>query len=387
MWCHVHDLLDEGPDEALMRMKDAGLNAVSVAGTYHVGRFLLPHNPRRKVVILEDGVTYFQPRAKTYPKPLQPVASTLCAGGDPYETIASAAARHDMHMRAWLVMLHNSRLGSTQPTMTLQNAFGDRYLHGLCPNQPEVRDFAIALASDAALYPVRALDLEALAFMGYEHPYHHEKRGMFLSPLDSFLLSICFCPACSTLFKARGINAEICRAKVQKYITGRLRGDVSAPGTADEAQLLAAFEEILGEDGLEMLKAREATIVTLARAIRKAVRPEVEVILRTSFSPFFTGGKSALRPEAARSTGLALMFTFFGAEPRSIRAEAERIHKECADQELHAGIMACAPDTNYPSQLEERYRALGERWASISFYHYGLMPLSNLGWIRAVLDD
>ena len=80
----------------------------------------------------------------------------------PYETIASAAARHDMHMRAWLVMLHNSRLGSTQPTMTLQNAFGDRYLHGLCPNQPEVRDFAIALLGSRRFIRA-ALDLEALA--------------------------------------------------------------------------------------------------------------------------------------------------------------------------------------------------------------------------------
>ncbi len=339
------------------------------------------------MVILEDGVTYFQPRAKTYPKPLQPVASTLCASGDPYETIASAAARHDMHMRAWLVMLHNSRLGSTQPTMTLQNAFGDRYLHGLCPNQPEVREFAIALASDAARYPVQALDLEALAFMGYEHPYHHEKRGIALTRLDSFLLSLCFCSACRADLKARGVDAEACRAKVQDYLAGRLKGDTRAASAVDDAQLLAAFEEVLGADGVEILKAREETVVTLARAIREAVRPEVEVILRTTFSPFFTGGKSALRPDAARSTRLPLMFTFFGANSQSIGAEADSIRKECSEQSIHAGIMACAPDTNDASQLRERYHALGKGWSGVSFYHYGLMPVANMGWIRSLLES
>ena len=78
------------------------------------------------------------------------------------------------------------------------------------------------------------------------------KTCMFLS-LQTF--SCCrsvFARHVARFFKARGINAEICRAKVQKIHYRALKGDVSAPGTADEAQLLAAFEEILGEDGLEM---------------------------------------------------------------------------------------------------------------------------------------
>jgi hypothetical protein len=387
IWCHAHDLLDEGPAETLTRLEATGLNTLGVAASYHAGRFLSPHNPKRKVVPLEGGVVYFRPKVERYPQQLKPVPSSLCTDMDPFSVISSVASRHGFRMHAWLVCLHNSRLGASQPSLTIENAFGDRYLHGLCPSQSAVRDFVVALSCDAARYPVQALDLEALAFMGYEHAYHHEKRGFATTRLDAFLLSLCFCPSCRSVFAQRGIDVDGCSMKVGAYIEKRFAGKVQAPPIDNDAQLLDAFQEVLGDEGLEILYARENKIITLTQAVRAAVRPDVELVLRTSFSPFFTGGKSALRPQAARKSEVPLMFTFFGANPDRIGPAAQEIQRECGSQRLHAGIMACAPDTENGPQLLDRYRALGQGWDGIHFYHYGLMPLTGLDWIAEALRD
>ncbi|MCK5573935.1 MAG: hypothetical protein KAJ12_14290 [Bacteroidetes bacterium] len=42
------------------RLRENGLTSVSLASSYHAGKFLAPRNPRRKVVFLQDGTIYFE---------------------------------------------------------------------------------------------------------------------------------------------------------------------------------------------------------------------------------------------------------------------------------------------------------------------------------------
>ena len=58
-------------------------------------------------------------------------------------------------VNAWLVPLHNTRLGQAYPDITVENAFGDRYVYSLCPSSPDAREYAIALCKDVTdNYPV-----------------------------------------------------------------------------------------------------------------------------------------------------------------------------------------------------------------------------------------
>ena len=63
IWVYPWDLLDAGVEHAVNELSDSGFTTLSVAATYHAGRLLLPHNPKRTVCFLEDGVAYFEPRS------------------------------------------------------------------------------------------------------------------------------------------------------------------------------------------------------------------------------------------------------------------------------------------------------------------------------------
>src|SRR5918996_675272 len=69
---------------------------------------------------------------------------------------------------AWMVLLHNSRLGAAHPNMTVQNAFGDRYVYSLCPSAPEVRQYAVALCKDLTdRYAVSGISILTPGFLPY----------------------------------------------------------------------------------------------------------------------------------------------------------------------------------------------------------------------------
>lgn len=386
-WCYPYAFLDEQPDTVFSRLAEAGLNSVSVAAAYHSGRMLFPHDPRRKVVMLEGGVVYFRPELHRYQGPLQPVVSSLCRELDPLARVVGAAEQHQFGVSAWVVCMHNSRLGSAHPQLTLRNAFGDHYVHALCPAQPAVRSYIIALACDMARYPIAALDLEALGFMGFEHQHHHHKAGLALSKLDTYLLSLCFCPACTAGMQQAGV--ETCRLKrgVRQYLEQRFAGHASAFPADGDSDLLAELEALLGTDVHAMLAYRERVVVSLVHELKQALSTALPIMLRTALSPFFTGGKSALRPAAAKQAGTPLTLTFFGSSPQAIEQGARTARMSLGSSPIHAGVMACAPDTRSEEDLLARCSALGGGWAGIHFYQYDLMPEVSLAWIRRACNE
>ena len=59
VWSYPWDLHDLGLDAALGRLAAQGVNTVSLATSYHAGRFLQPGNPRRRVWFPQDGTVYY----------------------------------------------------------------------------------------------------------------------------------------------------------------------------------------------------------------------------------------------------------------------------------------------------------------------------------------
>ncbi len=54
VWAYPWDLHDLGLDEATAQMGELGVNMLSLATSYHAGRFLQPGNPRGRVYFPED---------------------------------------------------------------------------------------------------------------------------------------------------------------------------------------------------------------------------------------------------------------------------------------------------------------------------------------------
>ena len=89
--------------------------------------------------------------------------------------VCDACEASGMAANAWLVLLHNTRLGEAHPEATVENAFGDRYVYSLCPAAPAARRYAVALCADLSdHYPVRGISLETPGFLPYAHGFHHE---------------------------------------------------------------------------------------------------------------------------------------------------------------------------------------------------------------------
>src|SRR6516225_11471375 len=84
MWTYAWDILDLGFDTALGELRDrAGLNGVSIATSYHAGRFLQPRSPKRKVYFPEDGTIYFNPTPARWERStIKPKVACVIEGQD-----------------------------------------------------------------------------------------------------------------------------------------------------------------------------------------------------------------------------------------------------------------------------------------------------------------
>lgn len=82
MWLYPWDADDEGVPTVLDAIGSrAGVDGVAMAVAYHSGMFLLPHNPRRKLLFPTPGV-YFTPEAARYTGlAIQPIVNDLAASG------------------------------------------------------------------------------------------------------------------------------------------------------------------------------------------------------------------------------------------------------------------------------------------------------------------
>src|SRR5690606_12076037 len=89
--------------------------------------------------------------------------------------LCSNAERRDIEVQAWTIYAHNTRLSFAHPSATTVNVFGDRIFGDLCPANPWVQEYFLALTEDVCRYPIQRLMVEALHFRPFEHGDHHER--------------------------------------------------------------------------------------------------------------------------------------------------------------------------------------------------------------------
>src|SRR5882724_10083816 len=170
IYSYAWDIAEVGVASFADEIRALGLNTVTLAGAYHAGKFLRPHGRGGKVYFPEDGTVYFRADAKRYGR-ITPLANSICEKHDMFRELADAG----LAVNAWMVLLHNTRVGEAYPDCTVENAFGDRYVYSLCPSSPDAREYAVALCKDITdNYPVLGISTETPGFMPYGHGFHHE---------------------------------------------------------------------------------------------------------------------------------------------------------------------------------------------------------------------
>ncbi len=198
MFLHAWDLADDRTDEVMGWMREAALDTMCMAATYHSGWFLHPQSSRHRAFTAQSGVRYFHRGMSLFRGVrLVPELSTVANKKDWLDEAGKRLSKYGLKLVPWVIGVHNTRLGLAFPELTQQNVYGDRLPHALCPANNEVLEYLLNLCRAIVQnYPVWALQLEAFGWMGFAHGHHHERDLVGLTPLEQELMGLCFCPAC-----------------------------------------------------------------------------------------------------------------------------------------------------------------------------------------------
>lgn len=391
------DLLGEGYDDVLANLQErGGLDGVSLAATYHDARDVFPHNPRYHVHRHEGDVAWFAPELRRYDSGLAPRMASVTSGADVLGTLCERAGRRHMPVDAWTIFLHNSLLATEHPDCATRNAYGDPYLTDLCPANPRVRAYCTELAADLARYPVRRLMAESLHYRPLEHGEHHERYLIELPAEARTLMGLCFCDHCRAAARQRGVGADalasaVCDA-LEPVWEGRLPPGATAP--------------LLGADAREEMAAyvdtRMNVVTTLVAQVRQALAGSgialafmdhagamSHVMAGTGADDEVTLSSRKLGVDVKAIASACDEVTMLGYvdTPERVGAMLASYRRVLGDTcNLSVALRPLVPDCRGEDNLAAKVAALlAPPVSGVSFYHYAMMPLNRLDWIRHAL--
>ena len=385
MYIYPWDIIDYGVEPCLDLLKSLGVDQVSVAVNYHTAKLLLPHNPKRSVYFTEPGLLYFRPDRLYYDGPLRPEEASLTKGSEFLAGLIEAAGRTDIDVIAWIVCMHNSRLGFAFPEVTVETALGDRLLHTFCPVNPHTRAYVRGIVTDLnARFDITAFELESATFMGYFHGYHHEISGIDLTPSLDFLLSLCFCSSCIKDAGGEGIDCE----KLRKNVSDAVRSELDRAGSlpADPHDLPEAVPG-LGE----FIEWRKRAIAGLVGTIKSEACMGRELItIATVFPPNADAGLvNGADPVRLSSVCDTVAVSGYFSEPEALKNDLDTLASSgITFENYRAGLRPQAPDSYDYLNFLAKLRILKARsFGAAAMYNFGTMRASTFDWIRRGLEE
>jgi len=383
MWTYPWDVQDQGLAALTADLSGrAGLNTVSLASSYHAGRFLQPRSPAQKAYFPEDGTVYFRPDETLWQgKAIRPLmARNVAERGDMLDALTKARAETGLKVSCWTVCLHNTRLGMLHPEHVTRNAFGNANHYNLCPSSPAARDYVVTLVRDITTnYKPDMLELESPNFMGFAHEYHHEKDGVGLNAEDDFLLSLCFCDHCTARAQKAGVPVEGARRTVARFIAElceRAVPERQFPDFPDAG--IDAFRD--HPDLHAFLSWRSEPVTSLIGEIKAAADPATRIVL-IDLKDGWLGGVD-LAAVGRLCDGAILCC--YDMTPEAV-GDVIRTGRALLgpDRFLGLGLRVFYPEVDGPDILAARTKNAVDAGADgVNFYNYGLIPAKRLDWVR-----
>ncbi|MER5865019.1 hypothetical protein [Kitasatospora sp. NPDC002040] len=350
------------------RVHSTGLDAVTLAVSYHSTRAATPQHPSRRLVDARYAALYRPVRPTAWAgRRLAPLGPDWMAEDDPAGAAIEALTAAGVPVNAWVVLAHNSRLGLLAPESTVVNCYGERYPYALCPSRPEVREHCGTLAVEALrglpAGALRGVSLESAGQLGASHLGCHEKTDGAYSAAALRALSVCCCTGCREGWP--GLAAA--------EVTARLRAAVER-------------EEPLPEPlGAVLLAARQAATDRLRREVVAAVRellPGVPVTLHAHPDPWATGPSPGLTPAAPAEVD-ALLVPCWPTTPDSAEL-VRRAARFGLPVDAYVTALPPADPAALPGHVRRLRAAGAER---LSLYHLGLVPARQQPLLAALARE
>ena len=390
------DLADEGVDTVLDNLADrAGLGGITVAFSYHAARDVFPHNPRRKVRLLDRGELHFPPARSLYDGlRIQPRVNAEALERDVLRDTCAAASERGLGVRAWTVFLHADRPDEHQDCVT-RNAFGDLEPADLCPANPDVRAYVRALVADIARHDVTSILAESLHYHPVTHGHHHERYFIELGERARYLLGLCFCEHCLACAERSGVDG----AAVRRAVVDELER------VFDDSHAVVAGEldhAALGDELTAYLRVRADTVTSLAAEAAEVADVHGKRFVFLDLSGAVKGYATG-RPSGGPAADVAWRYGIdlpglsracpeievlgYAADVDRVRLDLETYRRILGDARISVALRPSPPDCEAPENLAAKValaRELG--LARVDFYHYGFVRLEALDMIRAALE-
>lgn len=391
MFVYPWDLAEEGVDAVAARLRDTGINTIAVAASYHAGKFLRPHAPHSRVFFPDDGTVYFRPTVDRYgASPLRPAMNRLAEEHDVFAALGARRGATGLDVAAWMVGLHNTRLGEAHPAYVARNAYGDPYYYSLCPSHADVRAYLVALAADfTATYEVQYVILETPGFLPYEHGFHHEFSLVPPDAWSSLLLALCFCPGCARYAGTRGIDG----GRVASTVRAALDAFYAHPALPhpSEGQATHWFLADLLQDAecAAYLRMRIDLVTSLVGEVRAALpaRVRLSVIPSVNQPLALAWLEGSSLPLLAKHAHIVEVLAY-RPDPGEVGADVWWARRQIGTQAmLHVALRPAHPDSQDEANLLAKVQAVRASGADgISFYNYGHFRLGHLAWVRRALS-
>lgn len=388
LWTYPWDVQDLGLQTLLDDLyHKAGGNMVSLATSYHAGRFFQPRSPDQKAYFPEDGTVYYQPDETLWDgKEMRSLVSqNLIERGDVLAQLIVQRKKDGLQVSCWTVGLHNTRLGMLHPQHVTRNAFGNANYYNLCPSSPAARDYVVTLVKDITTrYQPDRVELESINFMGFAHEHHHEKDGVGLTDEDDFLMSLCFCDHCKSRAKTAGIDIDEAQQIVKKLIAASCEREVPQKQFADFPRAgndaFSAYPSLYS-----FLNWRSEPVTSLIREIKQAADPASKIIL-LDLKDGWLGGVDLENAVAACDD---IILCCYDMEADLIAQTLQDAKKRLPDDKfLGLGISLFYSLIQAPEELKKRVHAGKQAGVDgINFYNFGLVPQKRLEWIGAALNS
>ena len=348
MYTYAWDLNEEGVDTVLERYRACGINTITMAASYHAGKFLRPHARKRRVYFPEDGTVYFLPRQERYGA-IHPIMNSVLSEHDFFDELRVLAP--DFKRVAWTVCLHNTELGVRHPEYAVRNAYGDPYHYNLCPAFEEVQEYVATLCADMAeLYELDGIALETPGFLPYDHGFHHEFSLLPLNRWVKWLLGLCFSDACVSGAAAAGVDVAHLRQQTMDSIDHFFEGAKAVP---DETAFEWWIADLVTDpEWVAFLNWRCRVVTELVARVREAVPNETEL---------------AVIPTVQRPTAASWIE---GSDLKRLAEVADILEIPAYEPSAEAAAAKVLKDAGAEG---------------IAFYNYGHMPLASLDHVREAL--
>lgn len=374
MWTYLWDLVDEGIEETLDRLKgEAGVTGISLAVTYHSIEQLRPHPGVTPRTFRSSGGAQFQSKPELYAATrIRPVVAPWLKKSNPLAAVSEACEKRGLKLRAWTVCCHGSAAVAKYPAFAMKDVFGDPSATWMCPINPDVREYLRALVEDLTThYLFDTIELERPSFPEKLHSHAHHKMGVALGPVGEFLYNLCFCESCRQTAKRDGLDVEAAAGIASAGLNTILTDGTLKSATPEEH--LSAHSELAS-----FVDWRCGQVASLAAMLRE-VSPVRTVVHRVG-NRHMTA--TDWRDVGAACDGLLAPCSYSGEE-----AMQKLVGEVCTDAGNLSGVElsfnACTPQCPSAEAFVSAIAGaakLGVR--SVDVYNYGLLPIERMEWIR-----